>query len=512
MANNKTKTRQQASAAAKRDLKKRIAELEAADMKTPQTAYDIGMAYAELASLGGENCFEKAFECLAPVEPFFADQAAWQLAMAQISVGLRMFSSAVTHFEAAFEIDASLFDRFEDLYLECVDRMSHPNRDTYGASFQERIDELWRRFEKTEADCRACLAAQASADPQTRAELQQRLYAYIEPFGAVLFGASVVFEQTDAKPVIRFRDVIDLVMLERVAHVIECAPAKVLEQWSFAVGSAPNPHASIPPMQGIGELKPEDVYVVPARDAKTPDLFELSVFIPGFIDAGIQAMAVPGYSFYLNRLIFQVLGDVFSLEHIKEIRILDTPPENAAGAVKLSQAREAFEAMGLSSTNDYQQARSRKRSYQVVNFAQAPSEFAQELPPRYDILRGETSCYDLAGEFFMQIHPKFDGLFFLGAAAGFFAWRAEDFESDAAFDAFADQFIEALRAEAGKRFSVIGRADGLTRRYVDIIAWDPERVIAAGRKVMDKHPADWSFFQVMRPAKPVLFVKQTAHA
>lgn len=512
MASNKTKPRQQASAAAKRDLKKRIAELEAADMQTPQTAYDIGMAYADLASLGGENCFEKAFACLSPLEPFFADQAGWQLVMAQVCVGLGMHSSAVTHFESAFGLDPSLFDRVEDLYLECLELTSHPTRDAYAESFQERTDALWRLFEKNEAACRACLAAEASADPKTRAELQQKLYEYIEPFGSLLFGNSVVFEEADGKPVMRFQDVIDHVMLERLAHVLECAPAKLLDKWSFAVGSAPNPHASIAPMNGIGELKPEDVYVVPVRDAKTPELFDLEVFIPGFIDAGIQAMAVPGYSIYLNRLIFQVFGDLFSLEHIKEIRILDTPPENAEGAVKLSEARAAFEAMGLSSTDDYQKTRTLKRSYQIVNFAQAPSDFAKELPPRFDILRGETSCYELANEFFAPIHPKFDGLFFLGAAPGFFAWRADDFESDAAFEAFADQFIEELRAEAGSRFTVIGRAHGLTRRYVDIIAWDPAKVIAAGGKVMDKHACDWSFFQVMRPAKPVLFVKQTAHA
>lgn len=495
--------------AAKRSIKKRIAELEACEKPTPETGCRLGMAYAQLAAQGSEKCWEKAYEHLAPVEPFFANQAAWQLAMAKTNFALRMYSSAATHFESAFDLDETLFEECRGVYLQCVDLMSNPSRATYGKSFEERVAEAWRAFESREQECRQTLSEAGAAGPEARADFERRLRAFSQPLAGVLFGASIALEPHEEKPVMRFTGLVDRVMLERIARVADCAPAKVRQSWTIEIGGKPNPNARIPAMEGIAATTPDDVYVVPVRDPKTPERFTLEVFLPSFIDAGIQVAALPTFGYSLNVLIFEVLGELFALEHIKAISILDTPPEEADGAVKLSKALEALQHLGCAGTSCCADVLGSAVDYQIVNLAQSARSPIDELPPRFDILRASTVCPDLADEFFSPTHPKFDGLQFIGAAAGFFAFRQVDFKDDAAFDAFADQFIAELRREVGSRFRVTGRAYGLTRHYIDVIAWDPEKVIAAGRRVFEQQAVEWAFFQVMRPAKPVLFLKHS---
>ena len=449
--------------------------------QTPQLISELARAYNNRAQVGDRALFERALELLQSVEEHFKDEHNWNFRTAYAYYYLDEEGLALRYFEKALEARPGDEDTLEFLD-DCRRRLAMPR---FEKTFRQRTLESWEAFVAGEEELRGLI------DRKNQAAVGEELIKKCEKLLAPAF-YDVAFElgfngekyELILTPEGNRAKLFELVFFQRRA------PKSLLERWNVLVGRQPS--------QGFGlrafgqEIAGRDVqvWVKPTDSGQVSLAFFCEKLLPMLKEDENKVW------WMLSILLDQVLGEIPAMSLIAQFDVLDAPGDESG--VLMDRLPQTLEAMGLDLAGDPE--RFLENGYTA--YEMEPEE-DPDADWRLDVYAGVTRCPVLINEYLRGESGTMDEFHRDGAVPGFFLYPLDCFameeERGKAVLDFRDALEAAVTKAAGEdAVTFLGGATGIFCGYLDFIAWDLPRVLAAAADFLEDSPVSWASFHTFR--------------
>ena len=443
--------------------------------RTPDLYGILARAYNNIGGPDDPEPFRKAISILESIREDKADDPLWNYRMGYSYFMMDREPEAIPYFAKAAETDP---DAGEMLEL-CLNGLAHPR---FHRCFRERVELSWRRFVEEMDEIERLLVH------PDRAGVEDELIRLVEGILDITFG-DVAFEIGHDGD--RFHLILtpeaDRVRLFEISEFIRRAPEDVLRRWAVTAGRP----------AGVGmdfehdgvRIAPEDVDVSVERSG---DYVRL-VMHCAKLDR-LHSAEPDEAGWMVANLMERVIGEVPAMSVLDGIDVVGEAPEG--DTVRLSELRDRLVGMGFNMEIDADSYLNVSRVYRSDPVEDPEADW------RADVVVGVTSCVKLVGNYISCEDASADMLHADGAVAGFLIFPLDGFSGDDRSGdilRFRDTASEAIVEEAGEdSVRIIGGATGIRCGYIDLMAWDLERVLSAAARFFEGTDIEWASFHSFR--------------
>ncbi len=344
--------------------------------------------------------------------------------------------------------------------------------------FKERTKIAWKDFGKSEDVIREALK-----DGITE-EQKEKITNFAKfTFGEAISNISLEIDGSGKKPKIIFSPDGDKIRLFLLDYLLEHAPKEIADLWDFVVGRPPDEDIVMP--VGDISLSASDVQVkmIPEDGKVSLDLYSEKLMAYEKENPLLIIMA-------LIMLSKQVLGELNVMAHIEYLNAVKDPLSKSG--LTLRDVPKKMEEMGMDPITDYKDL-----LCTYVPYEREPSKDPHWRNPfrmRRDIIAGSSSCRGLIEGFYGGPDSDMKILDENGVHAGFIFYDIQLLRRNNKWDTLAEvnhNFKDFLAAVCEEDISTTGGALGHVFSYVDVIAWDLEKVLQAAKYFLDEIEADY---------------------
>lgn len=281
-------------------------------------------------------------------------------------------------------------------------------------------------------------------------------------------------------------------------------PAEVSKYWNVLVGRQQGAAYSL---NMFGQnINGEEVLVwVKCQDEK----ISLSVYCEKLVPV-LKENEDNAYWLF-DILLNQMLGEIVVMKYVCGVKILKKPLGKLLGgaAVSLNQLSDYLQKEFSLEKDEMLDAAKYCDSYTA--YQMKPNQ-AEDAKLRTDVFAGVTRCVPFIHEYLQGENNIINAYEQDGIVAGYFYYPLDRFTGENKGEQVLD-FRDKIEAELSEKvgedcFSFIGGASGIYYGYLDFIAWDIHRVLAAAADIFAKEDISWACFQSFRRDAKCVVLKE----
>ncbi len=469
-----------------------VEALEAIDEEecTPEMDMELARAYNNLADPQlpqGIELLRAAVKLLLPYKEEYGQNYHWNFRIAYAYYYLDQEGEAIGYFKKALELhpgDRKILNtaaEIEEFIEDCEKRISIMN---FPKNFRQKVKKAWEAFAGAEKELR--LLVDKKEDSDAAEELMEKCSEFLHmAFEHIAY--EIGFNGSQYELILSPEgEEEQLFMLDYFQRQV---PPELLERWNFLVGRQAMKGMELR-FDGFA-LSPADVQVWVER------LAEHKIGVTLYCKKALPLLQEEEGRVWwmLSVLMDQELGELASMQIIKEFQVVDTP--QAEKPISLGELSEFLKDMGISLEVDSQTYLERNYS----GYEQKTAE-SENIRVRQDVYIGSSRCTSLVGEFLDMQSNAFNEFYHNGIAAGFFFYPLDGFPEENFGEKildFREELEHYLVAKAPDAFMVLGGATGQYCGYFDFIAWDLEPVLEAAKEFFEQSSVEWASFHSFHP-------------
>lgn len=336
--------------------------------------------------------------------------------------------------------------------------------------FSERVKDGWQIFLKGEAALRRKIDEKQDSD--------ELVAACLELLNPVFCDICFEMGYNGEKYELILTAEGDRAKLFPLVYFQKHAPKEVLEHWNIIVGRRPF-HKRSYQLQMFGQnISMGEVQVwIEWQENKTAELFFYCEKLVPFLEEKEN----DAY-WFMCVLLDQAVGEIPSMRYINGFELLKRPKDGDSQSLdKLLDCLQKMLDLNEEEMFDAERYCQTYTAYELKPDEDIKADW------RRDVFAGITCCVPLISEYLQGESQIMDAFYQDGIAAGSLSYSIDCFTGEdrgkRILD-FRDQLEEEILALAGEdAVSFIGGASGIYCGYLDLIAWNPMKVLEAAAEI-----------------------------
>lgn len=219
-----------------RQHQKIVDEIEAIpeEKRTPLLQCELGRAYNNVAKLGDKKAFQKALQCLKPLEEVLKTDFRWNYRIGYTYYHLEQEWNALHYFQSALLLRNQDQDTIQFIH-KCFSALGAPE---FVYNFASRVDRMWEEFLHKESDWRKQLEEKLDFKPILEQIEEVVEQALIHPHLAMSCDEGSASDH--AKFVLTFELNNTTTLIYALRYIVAHAPKLLSRHWHFTVGHEKN--------------------------------------------------------------------------------------------------------------------------------------------------------------------------------------------------------------------------------------------------------------------------------